>query len=246
MQKHYLYPQWPAPDNVCALTTLRAGGFSQAPYTSFNFGHHVNDDPIAVKKNINLLCKELNLKTPPTWLTQVHGTDVIHIENYPQDSYPEADASYTQQKQQICAVLTADCVPILVCDKNGTEIAAIHAGWQGLLAGVIDPAIQIFKNSAENLFAWLGPAIGPRAFVVGEDVRQRFIAKNPDYTDAFQTAGVQQWHGNLYQIARINLQALGVNHIYGGNFCTYTDKKRFFSYRRNQVTGRMASLIWLK
>lgn len=246
MQTHnYLIPDWPAPDNIRAFTSQRNGGYSQPPFDSFNLAPHVGDDPTTLSKNITKLIDELTLPHEPIWLNQVHGTTVINIAQHTLGTRPEADACITQQPQTICSVLTADCLPILLCNQSGSEVAAIHAGWRGLLAGVIDATLEQMNSPMTDVLAWLGPAIGPGGFVVNDQIKVDFTQANPDNRSAFIQTNENEWHGNLYEMAKITLQRYGVTQIYGGEHCTFTETERFFSYRRHNTTGRMASLIWI-
>lgn len=241
----FIKPNWPAPASVKALQTVRSGGVSQAPYASLNLGSHVNDDPIAVAKNRQLL--SAYLPSEPVWVNQVHGVEVIDAAN--SSSLQNADASYTTKSSVVCVTMTADCLPVLLCDERGTVVAAVHAGWKGLCDGVIEAAVQKMQVPPNEILVWLGPAIGPDAFEVGDDVREQFITKDSQATSAFKPLG-NKWLCNMYMIATQRLKQLGVMQIYGAgvneHFCTYTDEARFFSFRRNNVTGRMASMIWLE
>lgn len=251
-QSYFIIPNWPAPANVKALQTTRAGGVSLAPYDSLNLGTHVKDDPINVARNRQLLSQYL--PSEPVWLNQVHGVNVVDAAKT--DCAPEADASFTTRKNVVCVTMTADCLPVLMCDKQGRVVASIHAGWRSLCDGVIEAAVhqmlaELTIKSAQNpadLMAWLGPAIGPQAFEVGDEVRAQFIEKDAQAALAFKPAG-EKWLGNLYVIASQRLMRLGVTQIYSAgtdaDWCTYTDEKNFFSFRRDGKTGRMASLIWL-
>lgn len=254
---NFIVPNWPAPANVKALQTTRTGGISQAPYESLNFGAHVNDDAIAVAKNRQLLSPYL--PSEPVWVNQVHGIEVIDAAK--STCMQNADASFTTKPNVVCVTMTADCLPVLFCDKAGTVVAAVHAGWRGLCDGVIEAAVNKLSVEKSEILAWLGPAIGPDAFEVGDEVRQQFIQHDQQAEQAFQSLGDheinQKWLCNMYMIAQQRLNKIGVTQIYGGSehgtydknctekFCTYTDDARFFSFRRDKVTGRMASLIWL-
>ena len=241
----FIQPNWPVPPNVKALQTTRVGGVSQGAYVSLNLGAHVNDDPIAVAANRQLL--SAYLPSEPVWVNQVHGVTVIDAAT--SSCLENADASFTTKPNVVCVTMTADCLPVLLCDKNGTVVAAVHAGWRGLCDGVIEAAVAKMQVPATEILVWLGPAIGPNAFEVGEDVRDQFIAKDANAASAFKPHG-DKWLCNMYQIARQRLYAVGVTEIYGASvnedFCTYTDEARFFSFRRDNVTGRMASMIWLQ
>lgn len=253
----FITPSWPAPANVKALQTTRTGGVSHAPYDSLNLGAHVNDDAGAVAKNRQILSPYL--PSEPVWVNQVHGIEVIDAAQ--STCLQNADASFTTKPNVVCVTMTADCLPVLLCDKAGTVVAAVHAGWRGLCDGTIEATVNKLPVEKSEILAWLGPAIGPDAFEVGEEVRQQFILHDKQAEQAFKPHVDhkinQKWLCNMYLIAQQRLQKLGVTQIYGGrdlelydenrneNFCTYTDEARFFSFRRDNVTGRMASLIWL-
>lgn len=246
----FIKPDWPAPPSIIALTTTRHGGVSQGPYESFNLGDHVDDDPDSVNKNRKLLRDALNLTQEPIWLNQTHSKIVQNLDNLDQNQTtatpPDADGSYTTQSQRICAVLTADCLPILLCNQEGTEIAAIHGGWRGCLAGIVSEALKHFQSPPSEIMAWLGPAIGPEAFEVGPEVFEAFKDNNPKYTHAFIPQNNGKYLGNLYLLATLALNQDGVIAVYGGEYCTYTDDKMFFSYRKSQGnTGRMATIIFM-
>lgn len=240
-----IIPAWPAPANVKALQTTRHGGVSPAPYDTLNLGMHVEDDPLNVDRNRQLL--NTYVPTEPVWLNQVHGVTVVDAGHA--SCVPDADAAWSQAKRAVCAVMTADCLPVLLCNREGSVVAAAHAGWRGLCDGVIEATIAAMLVPAESLLAWLGPAIGPRAFEVGAEVRQEFISRQREAEAAFAPVDEGKWLGDIYMLARLRLMRTGVTDIYGGGvdqeFCTYTDSERFFSFRRDGRTGRMASLIWL-
>ena len=240
----FIIPNWPAPANVHALQTTRSGGYSLAPFNSLNFGSHVNDNPMHVAQNRQLLSEFL--PSEPVWLNQTHSITVVDAAKT--TCVVDADASFANQKNVVCVVMTADCLPILLCDKAGTIVVAVHAGWRGLCDGALEASIyaacRAAQINASDLMAWFGPAIGPNAFEVGSDVRAQFIAKDAQAALAFKPHG-SKYLGNLYQLATQRLNALGINQIYGGQHCTFTESEQFFSYRRDGVTGRMATLIWL-
>jgi polyphenol oxidase len=238
--KHWLQPDWSAPVNIHAATTLRTGGVSQGLYASLNPANHVGDNPKLISQNRQIIKTLLNLPSEPVWLNQTHSN--LAVKAITMDTPHQADASYTDQSGVVCAVMTADCLPLLVCAVDGNEIAAIHAGWRGLLNGVIDNTIAAMQN--KDLLVWLGPAIGPERFEVGDEVRAAYVAKSTEYASAFKQKNQDKWLADIYQLARINLAFLGITKVFGGGFCTVTDEKRFYSYRRDQVTGRMATLIW--
>lgn len=243
MGRQFIHPDWPAPDNVHAAVTTREGGVSLPPYDTLNLGDHVGDDPAAVAENRRRVSEDLRLPAGPCWLSQVHGT--VAVEAAVCEAGCEADASYTDQTGVICAVLTADCLPVLLCDSTGQHVAAVHAGWRGLLNGVIERTISEM-NTAGEILAWLGPAIGPEAFEVGDEVREAFLAVDSAAGTAFRSSPHGRWLADIYALARGRLASAGVGGIYGGEFCTFSDSQRFYSYRRDGRTGRMASLIWLE
>lgn len=233
---------WHAPSNVRAVTTTRVGGYSKGVYTGFNLAQHVNDLPAAVDKNRQLLQQHLTLPVAPQWLDQVHSHRVVKADTCENH---QADASWTDQAGSVCVVLTADCLPVFFCDRAGTRVAIAHAGWKGLHAGVITQTVQALGVAVNDLLVWLGPAIGPNAFEVGDEVRAQFVTKHSANSNAFARKDAAHWNADIYHLARIELENLGVNQIYGGDFCTYSDQARFYSYRRDGDTGRMASLIWI-
>lgn len=249
----WLVPDWPAPASVKAAATLRAGGVSVGPYASLNLAGHVGDDPGAVITNRQRLGAALGvpqaLSDPALWLDQAHGARAIRAETRSTPSGGVADAVYARTAGQVCAVLTADCLPLLVCDTAGSVVAAVHAGWRGLAAGVIEQTLTALQRPGGDLLAWLGPAIGPNVFEVGAQVRERFIDDDIRAARAFRpsprhTAGTH-WLADIYTLARQRLSACGVERVYGGHWCTFSAPGRFYSYRRDAVTGRMASLIWI-
>ncbi len=234
-------PDWPAPPQVQAVSTTRLGGVSQAPYDGLNLGEHVGDDPDAVVMNRKWLRSALPAE--PLWLKQVHGTDVVRAEAVSPGA--EADAAWTTQAQCPCVVMTADCLPVLFCDREGSRVAAAHAGWRGLRAGILEATLFDLGVAPADLLVWLGPAIGPEAYEVGPEVREAFLSESPLAEAAFRPGANDRWLMDIYALARQRLNAFGVTEIYGGDLCTYSDSERFFSYRRDGVTGRMASVIWL-
>ncbi|MGD8784078.1 MAG: peptidoglycan editing factor PgeF [Thioalkalispiraceae bacterium] len=243
MDKHsWLAADWPAPANVHAGTTTRVGGVSETPYASFNLAQHVGDDPARVEQNRQRLKAYLNLPDEPVWLNQVHGCQVSTDDAI----LPEADACITQTRGRVCVVMTADCLPVLITDKSGTCVAAVHAGWRGLEQGAIGKTIAAMPANKAELLAWLGPAIGPEFFEVGEEVRELFLKQKKEHVDAFATGRQPgKWLMDVYRIARRQLADNQVTEVYGGGLCTFRDAQRFYSYRRNKVTGRMASLVWM-
>ncbi|MEX0584737.1 MAG: peptidoglycan editing factor PgeF [Natronospirillum sp.] len=239
---------WPdRPERVQVAVTTRRGGVSLPPYDELNLGLHVGDDPDAVAQNRALLATRLRLPRAPHWLQQVHGTQVARINSASITAL--ADAAYTDQVGQPLCILTADCLPVLITSEDGWEIGAAHAGWRGLCDGVLEALVAQFKASPGALTAWLGPAIGAQAFEVGPEVRAAFLARHAAASSAFSPspnpAHPERWLADIYALARLRLRALGVEAIFGGEHCTVTENDRFYSYRRDGVTGRMASLIWL-
>lgn len=242
-----IYPDWAAPERVHALVTTRCGGFSDGPFASWNLATHVGDDVEAVRKNRQLLGERYNLPGEPIWLKQVHGNESIRAETVGSSNANgrlAADAAIACSVGRVCAVLTADCVPVLVCDSEGRAVGAIHAGWRGLASGVIEAAVAQFPRPSE-LLAWLGPAISAGVYEVGAEVRDRVIDRLPDARHAFYHSRPAHYHADLCALARYCLRAAGVRNISGGEFCTYGDARRFYSHRRDGRCGRMASLIWL-
>ncbi len=242
MPLNLIVPDWPAPARVRALQTTRTGGVSSGPYASLNLGAHVGDVGEAVARNRGLLAA--NLPTMPTWLNQVHGTQVIDAALATDGD--TADAVLATQSSTVCAIMTADCLPVLFCSRDGSAVAAAHAGWRGLATGILEETVRALPVAAEQVLAWLGPAIGATAFEVGDDVRQVFITDNPAAESAFVAQAGSKWLADIYMLARQRLAVLGVTQVYGGEWCTVTAAERFFSYRRDGVTGRMATLIWLE
>ncbi len=242
-QPAFIVPDWPAPANVEACSTCRQGGVSEAPFASLNLGDHVGDASAAVAINRQHLQRSLQLPSVPYWLMQTHSKTVV--EAVTTNTKPQADASFTAQSGVVCVVLTADCLPLLLCDEQGRHVAAIHAGWRGLCDGVIEATLASLPVAPQQLLVWFGPAIGPTKFEVGDEVRAQFVAADVAASRAFEATNAGHWLADLYALARLRLQSLGVLRFYGGEHCTYTESERFFSYRRDGVSGRMASLIWL-
>ena len=256
LQQHpdWIIPQWAAPANVRAVTTTRIGGHSSGEYSSMNLGDRTEDDMISIAKNRNELYKSLELPCEPTWLYQTHSSKVVRL--YEDTTFNQnADASYTTIDNKICVVLTADCLPVLLCSKDGSVVSAVHAGWRGLANGILETTISTLlhfgKCRPENLLVWLGPAIGQALFEVGEDVRTAFTSHSTQAKKAFlkipgaQKSSETKWLADMYMLARQRLVDMGVTDVFGGNFCTATQYEKFFSYRRDGKTGRMASLIWM-
>jgi polyphenol oxidase len=245
-----LIPHWPAPANVLACITTRKGGHSATPYEQNNLGLHVGDDADKVQQNRTELCNSLGLIKLPQWLEQIHGVKVVNAKD--DGLVRTADGSYTNETGQACVVMTADCLPILLCDKKGTQVAAIHCGWRSLAKGIAARALHKFTCPTNNILAYFGPAISQAHFEVGVDVLEAFFkaSRNLKHTESIAAAFAPalrplHFYADIYALARAELNALGIDQIYGGEACTYVDSARFYSYRRDGVTGRMASLIWL-
>lgn len=242
MSDAWIVPDWPVPAGVRALSTTRAGGVSVAPYDSLNLGTHVGDDPANVAANRAQVRRIV--PSEPAWLNQVHGTVVVDAASVA--GVPDADASVSRTPGAVCVVMTADCLPVLLCDRAGTVVGAAHAGWRGLHGGVIEATVAAMQVAPMDVIAWLGPAIGPTAFEVGDEVRAAFVATDAIADAAFKPAGQPgKWLADIYLLARQRLAALGVTAVYGGDCCTVSESRRFFSYRRDGVTGRMGTLVWL-
>lgn len=236
----WIVPGWPAPKQVRACVTTRKGGTSQAPFDSFNLGDHVDDDPTAVAANRQRLQSLLGCE--PAWMSQVHSSTVVEADP---NACLVADANWTSVPGTASAVLTADCLPVLFCSLDGSQVAAAHAGWRGLADGVLEATVAAMDNSGTQLMAWLGPAIGPDAFEVGAEVREAFVSRHAIAAEAFvPSRNAGRYMADIYQLARIRLAACGVTDVFGGGFCTVTDP-RFYSYRRAVRTGRFASLVWI-
>jgi len=231
----YIKADWPAPAQVKTYTTTRDGWGGRYPHPSH----------LSLAGEGESLRSLLHLPSDPVWLNQIHGTTVV--EANPGNTEQTADASYAIESKRVCVISTADCLPVLICNKNGTHVAAIHAGWRGLAAGIIENTVTAINQPASDLLVWLGPAIGPQKFEVGKDVYEAFTQKHTESAPAFTPCNEDKWLANIYALARIRLRFLGISNIYGGDYCTYTQEELFFSYRRDKgKTGRMASLIWIE
>lgn len=243
----FIYPDWPAPSNVKAVMTTRHGGVSVSPFSSMNLGTHVDDSPKHVEQNRSLLKQALALPSDPLWLNQIHGTAIANHKVDHMDC--DADAVLSHEAGEVCTIMTADCLPVLFCNRQGTSVAAAHAGWRGLQNGILEKCVATMNCEPNEILVWLGAAIGPTAFEVGPEVREAFIS----VYEASETAFVSnpnnpgKWLANIYQLANIHLGVAGIKteNIYGGGRCTFSEESLFFSYRRENRTGRMASLIWL-
>jgi polyphenol oxidase len=243
-----LVPDWPAPPGVRAAFTLRCGGVSLAPFDSLNVGLHVGDAPAAVTENRRRLRGQLRLPAEPAWLEQVHGTEVADLDapGSALAASAAADAVFTRQPRRVCVVQVADCLPVLLAARDGSCVAAVHAGWRGLSAGVLEAALRRLAAQPAHLMAWLGPAIGPAHFEVGREVRDAFVTGDAGAAGAFTANPRGRWQCDLTALARRRLGAAGITSVCGGKWCTYADPSRFFSYRRDGQCGRMAALIWLE
>jgi purine-nucleoside/S-methyl-5'-thioadenosine phosphorylase / adenosine deaminase len=262
-----LLPDWPAPAGVRAAFTLRTGGVSAAPYDSLNMGAAIGDSPEAVAENRRLVSEALRFPREPGWLEQVHGTHVVVLDSGPDvggrarngggsaaaavpsgggGAVPKGDASVAWGPGRVCAIRVADCMPVLFAARDGSAVGAAHAGWRGLAGGVLEATVERLGIPASQLIAWMGPAIGQANFEVGDDVRTAFMATDPDAASAFVPNARGRWQCDLYALARRRLAAIGVAGVFGGGWCTFADSERFFSFRRNAQTGRMAALIWIE
>lgn len=251
----HIAADWPAPANVRAFTTLRTGpGVSVAPFDRFNLGLGCGDEPAHALQNRERLRAEFALPAAPCWLQQVHGVQVHRFDEAGAEGAmssiadaiaPVADAAVTDLADTVLAVLTADCLPVLFCNESGTEVAAAHAGWRGLAGGILEATVQAMESPPESLLAWLGPAAGPRAYEIGPEVRAAFVDRDADAAIAFTATRDGHWLVDLYALARQRLASAGVHRVFGGGLCTISDPQRFYSHRRDQRTGRMASLVWI-
>lgn len=257
------YANWTAPKHVRALTTTVDGGVSDGVYHSLNLGQHVQDDVGLVEQNRALLVRELSLPSEPVWLNQAHSTDVVELMGAKSDdefsvnaegsltnadgSLINADGSYTHSKGVVCAVLTADCLPVFLTNKVGDRVAVVHAGWRGLADGIIEQGVAKLGCPAEDVIAWAGPCIGPDAFEIGDEVREQLGGSDAAYKESLNSSAEKtKWFANLYLLAGERLSAIGVNEYFHSHACTFNDSNEFFSYRRTGQCGRMASLIWVE
>lgn len=242
MNASWIPADWPAPANVVGGTTLRTGGVSGGEFASLNLAAHVGDEPASVAENRRRFCAEYALPTEPCWLTQVHGTSVARCDSA--SAPPEADGIVAKEAGVVCVVLTADCLPVLLTTADGSVIAAAHAGWRGLSAGILEAAVAALEMPPEMILAWLGPAISQAAFEVGRDVREQFVNRSEAAEACFSPNSRGRWQADLYGLASLRLQASGVTRIFGGGLCTHAEPERFFSYRRTGTCGRMATFIY--
>ena len=245
LRESLILPDWPAPARVRAASTTRREGVSEPPCDSLNLGHGARDDREAVTENRRRLRGVLALPAEPAWIRQVHGDTVASAETVSDVHRPEADASVSRSPGLACVVMTADCLPVLLCDRGGAVVAAAHAGWRGLARGILPATVAAMDRPPGHLMAWLGPAIGSKVYEVGPEVREHFLDQDRAHGNSFRPSPAGRWLADLYAIARRQLHGHGVTAVYGGEFCTYSDPDRFYSYRRDGSSGRMASLIWL-
>ncbi|MGR5059768.1 peptidoglycan editing factor PgeF [Vibrio rotiferianus] len=238
-----ILPNWPAPKNVKAFASTRVGGFSSAPYQGLNLGAHVGDDPSIVEKNRAWLAQQADMPSAPIWLNQTHSTVVAQV-SAPTTQVLEADGVFTSASNVVCSAMTADCLPVLLTNTQGTQVAAVHAGWRGLANGIVENALELFSG---EVMAWLGPAIGPQAFEVGEDVLQAFVDFDSQAHQAFTPRDVEgKWLADMSKLATLRLNKLGITQVFDSGLCTFQDKEDFYSYRRDGVTGRQATFIWIE
>lgn len=240
---HWIPANWPAPENVHAGTTTRIGGYSHGNYATMNLANHVGDNADLVFQNRLFLREVLSLPGEPHWLEQMHSNKIVDISAG--KTCRPADGAYSNQEDRVCGVLTADCLPLLLCNKDGTEIAAIHIGWRGFSQNIIKSALEVFSAKPRDLMAWIGPCISTRHYEVGEEVRTACLKITAKPGDAFSPGRPGHWFADIQKLVRHQLSEVGVKMIYGGEYCTYTDFRHFYSYRRDGITGRIASLIWM-
>lgn len=238
----WIVPDWPVPATVRALVTTRAGGVSSGPYASLNLGIAVNDDPAAVAENRRRV--RAHLPAEPRWLKQVHGVGVVHADSV--TTLVEADAATTRTPGVVCVVQMADCMPVLLAARDGSIVGIAHAGWRGLAGGVVERTIEAMNAGPASIIAWLGPAIGPNAFEVGDEVRAAFVADDASAATAFRPLQAGKWLADLFALARQRLQRAGVAAVHGGGLCTVADPTRFFSHRRDRISGRMGAFLWIE
>ncbi len=241
---HFIEPDWPVPAGVRALSTLRTGGVSTGPYQGLNLGAHVGDAPEAVTANRELLARAAGLEGEPLWLDQVHSPRAVYATDW--RAGIQADACVALSAGQVCAIMTADCLPVLFCDESGKSVAAAHAGWRGLLSGVLESTLFMMTAPPSKILAWIGPGIGRQAFEVGDEVREAFVGQDAGAAVFFDANSAGRWQADLPGLARHRLNRLGLERIFGGDICTASDPQRFFSYRRDGQCGRMASMVWLE
>lgn len=238
----WIAPDWPAAPNVRAVATTRAGGTSRGRYAGLNLATRVGDDLRAVEQNRDVLRR--HLPADPIWLEQVHGSDVVEVEHVSPPA--RADGAVARSRHRVCAILTADCLPVLLAARAGGVVGIAHAGWRGLAGGVVEATLACMDVPGEDVVAWLGPGISQAAYEVGSDVYESFVGQDPGASEAFRPGAPGKYHADLYALARRRLNAVGVAAVHGGGFCTYGEADRFYSYRRDGATGRMATLVWME
>lgn len=236
-----IIPNWNAPDNIKAFSSTRIGGVSKGAYQGLNLGVHVEDDPILVLQNRAMLSQFAKLPSSQVWLNQTHSTNVIECDSARSKTL-DADGSITSTQGVVCCVMTADCLPVLLTDIEGSKVAAVHAGWRGLADGILENAVKQFDKP---VLAWLGPAIGADAFEVGQDVFKQFVQHSPQAKNAFISKGKDKYFADMSLLAKQRLNSVGVDMIFNSDMCTYNDPDKFYSYRRDGVTGRQATFIWI-
>ncbi len=244
LPEDWIVPEWPAPARVRAFVTTRHGGVSRGEHGTLNLGSRCGDEPAAVARNREIV--RAHLPSAPRWMVQVHGNEVADLDIYRENDVPKADAAIASMPGRVATVLTADCMPVLVADLDGKRVGVAHAGWRGMSAGVIENVVRALGVPASRVVAWLGPAIGPRAFEVGAEVKDAFERFDPEAADAFQAGAPGKYQADLYLLARQRLRRAGVREVHGGGFCTHGEAARFFSYRRARDSGRMGAFIWLE
>jgi len=244
MNPAWIRPDWPAPPHVRAFATTRAGGVSEGEFASLNLGGKGGDDPARIERNREILREHLPER--PQWLVQVHGAASVRLESLPPATAPRADGAVTSRPGRVCAILTADCMPLLLCAEDGSAVGAVHAGWRGLAAGVIESGVAALGVDPARVLAWMGPTIGPAAYEVGPEVREAFLAADPGAGEAFAAHRPGKFLADLYALARRRLARTGVTSVHGGGFCTFTERDRFFSYRRTPASGRMGTFAWIQ
>jgi polyphenol oxidase len=248
MTPAWIVPDWPTPPWVRAVSTLRSGGVSPPPWHSLNLGAHVGDDPERVAENRRRLARALELPEEPAWLSQVHGREVLRLDDATVPDERTADGAVTGRQGRVLAVQTADCLPVLFCRVDGRRLGVAHAGWRGLAGGVLEATFAALESPPEEVLAWIGPGIGPAAYEVGEEVRDACLAAGAEAASCFTAGSPGRWHFDLAGLARQRLAALGLAGVHGGQWCTHADSARFYSHRRDgadKPTGRMATLLWV-
>jgi YfiH family protein len=246
MSAHFGFaPDWPAPARVKAWVTERSGGASSSSYAALNLATHVGDAPEHVAENRARLRAGVPLPSEPVWLEQVHGATVLDLD-LDRDAVGPADGAVTSRAGVVCAVLTADCLPVIFAARDGSRVGVAHAGWRGLLNGVLPAAVRALQAPPAEVVAWLGPAISSPSYEVGADVRDAYLARDAEASAAFSPNARGRWQADLYALARTSLVGAGVKDVHGGGFCTFAEAYRFFSHRREAPCGRFATLVWLE